>query len=60
MLLRSRVPLAVLYGPSVPASPLTYTSARSTAGGLGWGLFAALGAIVLAGLGFLFVRLRAA
>lgn len=54
---------AKAHGPLLPGAALAARPVRSsggTAGGLGWGLFAALGAILLAGLGFVLVRLRAA
>jgi len=46
---------------SLPRAALASASVRSTAGkggGLGWGLFAALGAILLAGMGSLLIRRR--
>lgn len=53
---------APAHGSSLPGAALAAGPARSTAGtggGLGWGLPAALGAVVLAGLGILIARRRA-
>lgn len=50
------------HGSSLPGAALAAAPVRSTAatgGGLGWGFYAALGAILLAGLGLLLARNRA-
>jgi hypothetical protein len=49
---------STLPGGTFASSPVRHAAAAG--GGLGWGLYAALGAILLAGLGFVLVRRRAA